>query len=102
MSATRRRRRSAANVGRGASGTFGSRNDSNGSAGIAPPFVVPRTERVPGAYQQCLCRVHGAAQMVGDLGDREVVDVPQRQRGAMVRAELLEDRASPGPFELLL
>lgn len=43
-----------------------------------------------GTYQQGFGGVHRASQMIGDLRDREAVEVAQRQRGAVVRAELVE------------
>src|SRR3974390_1137453 len=90
-SATSRRRSSWANSGRGASGTTGSRSASNGS-GIAAPFLVGDAEPLPRAYQQRLRRVHGAAEQPRDLWHREAVEVAQRERGPVMRAERLEHR----------
>src|SRR5260370_28538164 len=98
-SAAMRRRSSRANAGRGASGTTGSRNVSNGSV-IAPRFVVARSERAAGAHQQCFGRVHRAIEVVGDLGDRETVEVPQRQRRAVMRTELREHLAGAQSIEM--
>src|SRR5438445_175640 len=93
------RRSSRANAGRGASGTTGSRNVSNGSV-IAPPFVVARSERAAGAYEQCFGRVHRAIEVVGDLGDRKTVEVPQRECRAVVRTELREHLAGTHAIEM--
>src|SRR5882724_2164216 len=81
-----RRRSSAANAGRGASGTFGSRKESNGSVVIAFTSRVGDSERVARAYEQGLGGMHGAAEMFRDLGHRETVEIPERERGAVVRA----------------
>ena len=54
----------------------------------------------PGPHEQRLGGVRGAAEFGGDLGDREVVDVAQRQRGAMVGAEFAEHVAGRHHVEL--
>src|SRR5438128_10871923 len=91
-SAAMRCRSSRAKAGRGASGTTGSRNVPNGSV-ITPPFVVARSERAAGAYEQCFGGVHRAIEVVCDLGDRQAVEVPQRECGPVMRGELGEHRA---------
>src|ERR1043165_4371174 len=71
-----RRRSSAANAGRGASGTFGSGNAPNGSNGsvvIAFTSRVGDSKRVPRAYEQGLGRVHRAVEVLRDLGHRQAV-----------------------------
>ena len=80
-----RRRSSRANSGRGASGTIGSRSVVEGISVIAAPFGVADAERVAGADEQRFGRVHGAAELVGDLGNGQAVEVAQRERGAVVR-----------------
>ena len=96
-----RRRSCRANSGRGASGTTGSRNASNGSV-IATPFVVSGTERVAGADEQRLGRVDGAIEMFGALGNGQSVEIAQRERGAVVRAELAEHFARADAIEVLV
>ena len=55
------------------------------------PLVRSATRNAcAGADEQRLGRVHGAIEVVGDLGDGEAVEVAQRERGAVVRAELGE------------
>src|SRR5436853_6930132 len=85
-----RRRRSAANAGRGASGTFGSRRESNGSVVIAFTSRVSDPERVAREYEKGFGRVHGAVEVLGDLGDRQPLEITERERGGVVRTGPLE------------
>src|SRR5204863_520851 len=71
----RRRRSSDAKAGLGASGTGGSASASKGSVVIVGSLVVAGTECPPGAHEQRFGRVHGSAEMVGDLGHGEAVEV---------------------------
>src|SRR4051812_47649913 len=100
--AVSRRRSAAANAGRGASGMVGSRRESNGSVGIELTSRVSDSERVAGAHEEGLGRVHGAIEMVGNLRDRQPVDVAKRERGAMVRPERVEHLVRARPFEQLV
>jgi hypothetical protein len=43
--------------------------------------------------------VHGAAQVPGHLGHRQPVEVAQRERGPVVRAEPAERLAGPDPVD---
>src|SRR4051794_12761546 len=97
--AASRRRKSLTNDRRGATGAIGSRKSSNGSVVIAPPFCVHGTEGIAGSYQECLGGMHRAAEMVGHFGHRQAVEVAQRQRAAVVRAELLQHGMGVGAFE---
>src|SRR3954470_21113536 len=99
-SSAMRRRRSAANAGRGASGIRGSRSASNASV-IGVTSCVRDPERVAGAYEQRFRRVHRPVQVSGDLGYREPVDVAQRKRRAMVRAQLVENLAGARALEAI-
>src|SRR5215469_12167041 len=90
---TTRARRSAANNGSGWMGTTGSRSPSSGS-GISPLLPAVRmAERSPRPDQQRLRRVDGAAQVLGDLRDRQAVHVAQGQRRTVMRAERVEHLA---------
>src|SRR5215831_4785948 len=97
-SAAMRCRSSRANSGRGASGTTGSRNASNGSV-IAPPFVITGAERAAGAHEQRFGGVDAAIEMLRDLADRQSVEIAQRQRGSMVRTERRKHFPSSLPVE---
>src|SRR5690348_898130 len=85
---SRRARRRAAKAGSGSAGVTGTRSTSSGSviAVLPSPFGIGGTERRPGAHQQRLGSVHGTAEDRGDLRDRQVVHVPQGERGAMMQA----------------
>src|SRR5262249_33647176 len=98
---TMRARRRTANSGRGASGTGGSARDSKGSV-IVGAFVVTGAEGAAGAHEQRLGRVHGATEMVGDVGHRQAVEIAQRERGAVMRAERRERRVHARAFEALV
>src|SRR5215471_6862457 len=82
---SRRARRRAAKVGSGSAGVTGARSVSSGSviAVLPSSFGVGGTERRPGPHQQRLGGVHGTAEDRGDLRDRQVVHVPQGERGAV-------------------
>src|SRR5262245_19028310 len=102
-SATASRSRSwLTNCGRGAIGAIGSRNDSNASGIVAPPFGVFGAEGVAGAHQQRLGRVHRPPEQVGHLGDGQAVQVTQCERGAVVCAEPVEHLPRPLAIEALL
>src|SRR5262249_477251 len=94
-----RRRSAAANAGRGASGTFGSRSVSNGSVVMGFTSRVSDSERVAGAYEQRFGRVHGSIEVMRDLGYRQAVDVAQGQRAAMMRAQRFEHVVRTGALE---
>src|SRR5437016_1610784 len=97
-----RRRSSAANAGRGASGTFGSRRESNGSVVIAFTSRVGNSERVARAHEKGFGRVHGAVEVLRHLRHRQPVEIPERERGAVVRPELLEHLVGARPLEPLV
>ena len=44
-------------------------------------------------------RMHGSIEMLGHLGNREPVDVAQREGGAMMRAQSVEHFAGARPLE---
>src|SRR3954471_19537898 len=92
-SATIRRRNWLTNDWRGEIGAIGSRSRSNGSVVIAPPFDVGDAERVASAYEQCLGGMDRAVEVVGDLPNRQPVEVAQRQRAPVVRPQLIEHGA---------
>src|SRR5438045_3217301 len=81
----------------GSIGVSGRRSASNGSGGgsnrsrrllgIVPPLAVSPAERPLGPHQQGLGGVDRPVEMVGHLGNREPVDVAERQRGPMVGGE---------------
>ena len=52
--------------------------------------VVGEAEGRAGADQQRLRRVQRPIEQCGDLGHRQIVEVTQRQSGAMVRTEPVE------------
>src|SRR5947207_12585991 len=87
-------RRRAAKAASGSAGVTGARSASSGSviAVLPSPFGIGGTERGPGPHQQRLGGVHGTAEDRGDLGDRQVVHVPQGERGAVMRAQAAEYR----------
>src|SRR5689334_5727452 len=83
---SRRARRRAANAGSGSTGITGARRRSNGS-GIARllsrvPGVGPAEGRA-GAYQQPFRGADAAVEQLGDLRDGKVVEIAQRERGAV-------------------
>src|SRR3954453_20751734 len=103
VSATFSRRRSAAaNAGRGASGMVGSRRESNGSVGIELTSRVSDSERVAGADEKGLGRVNRAVEVLGDVRHGQSVDVAQRERGAVMRPELIEHLVRARAFEQLV
>src|SRR5205823_118202 len=80
---SRRARRAATNSARGSTPTIGWRSAASGSAGIVTPltrFGVGAAKGDARPHQQRLGRMQRAAEMFGDLGHRQVVDVPQRER----------------------
>src|SRR5215469_303256 len=98
---SRRARRRAAKAGSGSTGVTGSRSASNGSGIADLPSLrrVRGAERRPGPDQQRLGGVHGTAEHAGHLGHRQVIHVPQRQRGPVVRAEPLQHVLGPQGIE---
>ena len=56
-------------------------------------------KRGASAHQQRLGSVHGSVQVPGHLGHRQPVEVAQRERGPVVRAELAEHLAGPDPLD---
>src|SRR4051794_33940824 len=89
-SATIRRRSWLTNDWRGEIGAIGSRSRSNGSVVIAPPFYVGDAGRVASAYEQCLGGMNRAAEVVGDLRNRQPVEVAQRQRAPVMGSQPIE------------
>src|SRR5689334_1591923 len=89
---SRRARRRAAKGGSGSAGVTGTRSASSGSviAVLPSPFGVGGTERRPGANQQRRGGVQRTAEDRGDLGNRQVVHVPQGERGTVMRAQAAE------------
>ena len=55
---------------------------------IGRPISHP--ERGAGANQQSFGGMHGASEVLGDLRDRQTVEVAQGQRGPVVRAQRVE------------
>src|SRR5262249_2669855 len=86
-SRSRRARRWAVNSGRGATGWSARRRSSIGSGVIAGSFVGA-AEGDAGPHEEGLGGVDPPAEVVGHLGDREAVEVAQRERGAMVGTEV--------------
>src|ERR1700753_762362 len=82
-----RRSKLAANSGLGSTGTTGRRRASSGSGIMALPLFVDAAERDPGPDQERLGGVKAAAERPGDLGDRQAVQVAQRQRRAVMRRQ---------------
>src|SRR5689334_12710721 len=100
-SATMRRRSSDANAGLGASGTAGSRSSSKGSV-ITAPFGVANAKGVARTHEERFGCVHGPVELLGDFGNRQPVEVAQRECGAMVRAEFTEHLAGAHAFEVFV
>src|SRR6185436_4338911 len=75
-----RRRSSAVNAERGAMGGVGSRGSRKGSGIVASRLVRP-PERGPGPHEQRLGGVDGPVELLGHLGDRQAVEVAERERG---------------------
>src|ERR1700733_16049588 len=61
--------------------------------------LVDPAERGAGPDQQRLGGVQGAVQMPGHLGYRQPVEVAQRERGPVVRAEPAEYLAGADPVD---
>ena len=55
-----------------------------------------------GSDEQRFGRVHGAIEVLGDLGDGQAVEVAQGECGAVVRAQLGENLVGAHPFEVLV
>src|ERR1022692_3272740 len=79
-----RRNRLAANSGRGSTGMIGRRRASRGSGVTAFPLFIDATKRSPGPDQERLGGMKAPTELLGDLGNWQPVQVPQRQRGALM------------------
>src|SRR5215472_8079338 len=88
--ATRARRR-AAKAGSGLMGVGAVRSASNGS-GTASVLLLRKgvAKRQPRAHQKRFGGVDGAVKDLGDVGDRQVIQVAERQHRAMLRRQLLQ------------
>src|SRR5262249_1960180 len=87
----KRARRRAAKAGSGSMGVGAVRSASNGS-GTASVLVfrVGAAKRQPRAHQERFGGVDGAVENLGDVGDRQVIQVAERQHRAMLRRQLLQ------------
>src|SRR3954454_18559025 len=99
-----RARRAATNSARGSTAATGWRSTVSGSAGMVTPvagFVVGAAEGDTCAHQQRFGGVQRAAELVGHLGYRQVVDVPQGQGHPVVRRHVSQDSDGEARFELV-
>src|SRR5215471_17622033 len=88
--ATRARKR-AAKAGSGSIGVGAVRSASNGSGTASVLlFRVGAAERHPGAHEQRFGGVDGAVENIGNVGDGQVVQVPQREYASVLQRELLK------------
>src|SRR5215218_6798273 len=75
-----RRSRASANSDRGSTGTTGNRNASSGSTGMVESLFVMAAQRGARARQERLSAMEGSPEMLGDVGDREPVEITECQR----------------------
>ena len=63
---------------------------------------VRDSEGIAGAHEKRFGRVHRAVEELGHLGNGEPVEISQRERGAVVRAECVEDLPGARALEPLV
>src|SRR6478672_5159516 len=98
--ATRARRR-AAKAESGSMGVGAVRSASNGSGTASVLlFRVGAAKRQPRPHEERFGGVDGAVENLGDVGDRQVIQVAERQHRTMLRCEPFQGFSRPKAIEV--